>query len=73
MTSSSHSNEYKLLLSRLRQARIKSGFSQSQVADKLGKHQSYISKVESGERRLDVIEVKKIAAIYEVDVSELIS
>lgn len=66
------SDEYKKLLQKLKQARIKAGLSQAEVAARLDKHQSYISKIESGERRLDIIETKKIAAIYKVDVAELI-
>lgn len=72
MTDSIRTQEYRTLLSKLRNARIKAGFSQREVAEKFGKPQSYISKVESGERRVDVIEVKKFAAIYKVSVSELI-
>lgn len=73
MANPARSDEYKVLLLRLKKARVDAGLSQAEVAEKLGKHQSYISKVESGERRLDVIEVKKIAAVYKIDVSELIS
>jgi len=39
------------------------------VADKLGKPQSYISKIKSGERLLDVAEIKKSVVIYKKDVS----
>jgi len=48
----------------LKKARIEADLSQQGVADKLGKPQSYISKIESGERRLDVAEMKKFAEIY---------
>ena len=40
------------------------GLTQVQVAKKLGKPQSYVSKVESNERRIDVIELKTFAKIY---------
>lgn len=72
MADSIRTNEYKTLLSKLKDARIKAGLSQQEVAEKLNKPQSYMSKVESGERRLDVVEVKKLAAIYKVNVSDLI-
>lgn len=64
MGKSVYTKEYKEIISRLKQARIGTGLSQRAVADKLGKPQSYISKIESGERRLDVAEMKKFAAIY---------
>lgn len=64
MGKSVYTKEYKEIISRLKQARIDTGLSQRAVADKLDKPQSYISKIESGERRLDVAEMKKIAAIY---------
>lgn len=59
-----YSDDYKRLVEKLKQARIDVGLSQQSVAEKLNKPQSYISKVESGERRLDVIEVKALAKVY---------
>ncbi len=64
MSKSVYSKDYKDIIERLKTARIEVGLSQQDVADKLGKPQSYISKIESGERRLDVAEMKKIAQIY---------
>ncbi len=64
MNKSVYSKEYKDIIERLKTARIEAGFSQQEVADKLGKPQSYISKIESGERRLDVAEMKKFAQLY---------
>lgn len=64
MNKSIYSKDCKVIIERLKMARIDAGLSQQAVADKLGKPQSYISKIESGERRLDVAEMKKFAAIY---------
>ena len=64
MNKSVYSKDYKAIIERLKTARIEADLSQQAVADRLGKPQSYISKIESGERRLDVAEMKKIAAIY---------
>lgn len=64
MSRSIYSKDYKAIIERLKMGRIEAGLSQQAVADKLGKPQSYISKIESGERRLDVAEMKKFAAIY---------
>ena len=69
MSNSIYSKDYKEIIERLKKARLESGLAQQEVADKLGKPQSYISKIESGERRLDVAEIKKFAAIYKKDVS----
>ena len=64
MSKSVYSKDYKEIIERLKKARIEADLSQQAVADKLGKPQSYISKIESGERRLDVAEMKKFATIY---------
>ncbi len=64
MNKSVYTKDYKEIIERLKTARIDAGLAQQEVADKLGKPQSYISKIESGERRLDVAEMKKFAAIY---------
>lgn len=65
MSRSVYGDDYKKLIERLKQARLDVGMSQQTVADKLKKPQSYISKIESGERRLDIIEVKALAKVYE--------
>jgi len=69
MSKSIFTKDYKEIINRLKQARIDVGLSQQATADKLGKPQSYVSKIESGERRLDVAEIKKFANIYKKDIS----
>jgi transcriptional regulator with XRE-family HTH domain len=44
---------YRLFLRRLREARLAAGLTQVEVAAKLGRPQSFVSKCESGERRVD--------------------
>lgn len=44
----------------LRGLRVQRSVTQEQLADRLGYPQSYVSKYETGERRLDVIEVREI-------------
>lgn len=53
-----HSEGYDLFLIRLRRARQEAGLTQGQLADRLGQTQSFISKCERGERRLDVVELR---------------
>ena len=69
MSKSVYTQEYKEIIKRLKKGRIEAGLAQQAVADKLGKPQSYISKIESGERRLDVAEIKKFAVIYKKNVN----
>jgi transcriptional regulator with XRE-family HTH domain len=47
--------------------RAKSGLTQVEVSSRLGKSQSFISKVELGERRIDVVELLDILACLEAD------
>jgi len=61
---SDHRERYRRFLKRLRQARKSAGLTQYDAAAKLGKPQSFISKVETGERRLDVIELTVFAWLY---------
>ncbi len=69
MSKSIYSDDYKDILARLKSARIESKLTQKDVALKFKKPQSFISKIESGERRLDVGEIKKFAKIYKKDIS----
>jgi transcriptional regulator with XRE-family HTH domain len=54
------------------QARERAGLRQSEVAARLGLPASYLSKVEKGTRRLDVIELIRIAKAMEVDAAEIV-
>jgi len=64
MSKSIYSKEYRFVLTQLKNARIESGLTQKDVTRLIGKPQSYISKCESGERRLDVTELNRFAKIY---------
>ncbi len=62
--SSAQSREYRRFLERLRAVRLEVGMTQEDVARKLRVDQSWISKVERGVRRLDVIELARFARLY---------
>ena len=51
-------------LRRLRAARRAVGLTQVDVARMLGRSQSFVTKAETGERRLDVVELRAFARIY---------
>lgn len=53
-----------LLADKLRDARILSGLNQREIAERLHKPQSYISRCESGMRRIDVFELQDFARAY---------
>ena len=64
MGSPARSPRYREFLERLRSARHDAGLTQQEVARTLGKPQSFVSKCESGERRVDVVELEHFAAVY---------
>jgi transcriptional regulator with XRE-family HTH domain len=65
-----HSEPYKLLLEMLVEARNRSGLTQAELAARLGRPQPFISFVERGERRIDVIEFFAIMKALGVDPEE---
>ena len=67
-----YSKEHLTLVKRIRQARIDAGFDQNKVAKLLGKTQSYISKVESGQIKIGIIQLKNIAKMYRKDLDYFI-
>jgi len=73
MIKSNQTNDYKLMLKRLKSARVEAGLSQKEVANILKNHQSYVSKIESGERRIDIIEIKKLSVIYKKTIDYFVS
>jgi len=60
---------YRSFLVRLAQAREQAGLTQVEVAARLGKARTFISKCELGERRVDFIELQQLARIYGKDLS----
>lgn len=59
-----HTDRYAAFLDRLRAARRDRDMTQEEVADVLGKPQTYVSKCELGERRVDFVELEDFAVAY---------
>ena len=64
MSKTIYSKDHKFLVEQLKKARIEIGLDQANVAKPLGKTQSYISKIESGQRRIDIVQLKNLAKTY---------
>ena len=60
------------LIDRLVEQRKRAGLSQADLAKKLDRYQSVVSSIESGGRRVDVIELLEIADVIGLDVHALI-
>jgi transcriptional regulator with XRE-family HTH domain len=67
MEKSIYSHDYRLFLRLLRDARRQAGVTQTELANRLGRTQSFVSKCERGERRIDVVELRKFCNALEVD------
>ncbi|PZA77911.1 XRE family transcriptional regulator [Klebsiella pneumoniae subsp. pneumoniae] len=57
--SSIYSSEYQLVIKNLREIRIKKGITQERLAQALKRPQSFVAKVESGERRLGKVRISR--------------
>lgn len=60
------------LVSLLREMRIEAGLTQTDVAASIGKDQAYVSRYESGQRRLDVLEVREICQALGITLDEFV-
>ena len=69
---SAHSQQYKTFRKALKQARIDQGLTQKAIAERLNVPQSFVSKYENGERRLDVVEFLAVAEALGVDYLKLL-
>lgn len=67
MLKSVHTARHKLFCESLRHARKAAGLTQQEVAKRLGEHQSFVSRYETGERRLDVVEYLEVTKAIAVD------
>lgn len=72
MVKTIYQEPYLRLVQALVQARKNAGLTQTQVAEKLSKPQSYIAKVEGADRKLDVMEFVELCEAIHQNPSELI-
>lgn len=73
MDKSIHTREYALFLELLRRTREQAGLTQIAVAERLDVAQSFISKCERGERRLDIVELRQWCRAIDTTVAEFTS
>lgn len=72
LTKSLHTPAYDRFLKLLKKAREDAGLTQVQAAKKLGKPQSFVSKCEAGERRVDVVELLAFCDAYETSAEGMV-
>ena len=68
-----HSAEQKVLSALLRSYRERAGLRQADVAERLGLPQSFVSKYESGERRLDLIELRQVCGVLGLSLAQFVA
>lgn len=56
----------------LRQIRLDAHLTQNQLAEKIGQSQSYVSKYESGEQRLDLIELESVCKAVGISLRDFV-
>lgn len=69
MTKAIFSKDHLYTVEQLKKARHEAGLSQVEVVKLLSKTQSHLSKIEAGQRRLDIGQLKEFAKIYKKDLS----
>jgi transcriptional regulator with XRE-family HTH domain len=73
MSKSAFTDAHRILVQALAHARREAGIHQADLAAKIGKDQSYISNIERGQRRVDVIEFYTIVKAMNADPVDLFS
>ena len=63
---------HKTLIAMLVEAREKAGMTQTDLAERLGEYQSFVARLESGQRRVDVVEFIELAEIIGFDVKAMV-
>lgn len=74
MTKSLYSQRHRALAAAIADQRKAKGMTQAEVANAMGntRHQPFIANIEAGERRIDVVELLRLADIIDLDVEALI-
>jgi len=64
-----HSDEYKEIILKIIKSRNEAGLSQKDVARIINKTQSYISKIENCQLRIDVVQLGELAKLFNKNIS----
>jgi DNA-binding XRE family transcriptional regulator len=67
-----HTDEQAVLRNLLKELRTQAGLTQEELAGRLSVPQSFVSKYESGERRLDVLELRQVCRALDCSLSDLV-
>ncbi len=68
-----YTDEYAVVLRLMKAARKKSGVTQVELAERLGQTQSFVSKVERGDRRLDIVQLRSILREFSVSLTQFVA
>lgn len=72
MSKTIHRNEYRVLLKLLKEQRVRAGITQTACSTALGRSQSFMSDIERGVRRLDLVELRDICAILKTSLGRFV-
>lgn len=72
-TKSIHKKDYAILLRQLRELRLAAGLTQVELSTALGRPQSYVSDVERGERRMDLLQLRDFCNACGASVSTFVA
>ena len=67
------SGQHKVLIAMLIAAQEKAGLTQTELAERLGEYQSFVARLESGQRRVDVIELIRLSGILRFSAQKMVS
>ncbi|HVV09031.1 helix-turn-helix transcriptional regulator [Amycolatopsis sp.] len=73
MEKSIYSAEYQQVCQLLRELRHEAGLTQMQVAERLGVPQSFVSKYEAGQRRLDIVELRHVGEVLGISIVAMLT
>jgi transcriptional regulator with XRE-family HTH domain len=73
MDKSIHSASYAVFLKMLRATRERAGLTQEEVARRIGEKQTFVSKCERGERRVDVVELRTFCRAFGVSFGQFVA
>jgi transcriptional regulator with XRE-family HTH domain len=72
MEKSIYTDVYAVVLRLLKDAREKAGITQVDLAKRLGQTQSFVSKIERGDRRLDIVQLRTLCQVYGITLADFV-